>query len=166
MKSRRPVEAGPEKAPPFARKVVLDGWRPLGILLVLMVPMLALAKMLGDRIEHRTLRQGNWVMNVEAPACARDGAPLQIIINLSSRDDPGVAELPLRVEISADYLTRFTDVRRLPSVFGQGDASPAAGGPVVIELTPEHFGWARGRLGVTARTGERLELDLKTFVFP
>jgi hypothetical protein len=167
VNSKSADESGPETPPPFERKVVLGAWQAVGVAVLLAVPALALTKALGDRMEHRTMRQGDWVLNAEVPVCARDGAALQITVRLVRADDQPVPLAP-RVEISPGYLARFTEVRRRPSVFGLGEeAAPADGaGPVVIELTPERCGWARGHVGVTTATGERLELELKTFVFP
>jgi len=161
------MNSGLEKPTPFERRVVLGGWQAVGVALLFAVPMLALTKGLGDRMEQCTVRHGDWVLNAEVPVCARDGAALQITLRLE-RADTGQLAPPSHVEISPDYLSHFTDVKLSPSVFGITNESPKTDmpAPVVIELIPDRFGWARGRVGVTTGTGERLELELKTFVFP
>lgn len=147
--------------------MVLGTWQAVGVAVLLGVPALALTKVLGDRMAHRTVRQGDWVLNAEVPVCARDGASLQITVRLARADDQPVPSSP-RVEISPGYLARFTEVRLRPSAFGLSEeTAPTDGsGPVVIELTPDRCGWVRGNVGVITNTGERLELELKTFVFP
>ncbi len=167
MKTKPADEAGPEAPPPFKRRVVLGRWQAVGVAVLLTVPVLALAKVLGDRVERREVRLGGWVVTAEVPACARDGASMQITVQLARADNRPVSSAP-RVDISPGYLSRFSDVKQRPSVFGvtEESAKTDVPGPVAIELLPDRFGWARGRLGVTTDTGERLELELKTFVFP
>lgn len=165
----KPVEesGGPEAPPPFKRRVVLGGWQAVGLAVVMAVPALALAEMLGDRVEQRVVRQAGWILNADVPVCSRDGAALKITVRLSREDAPA-ALTEANVELSPEYLSRFTEVKRRPAVFGTTEESAASanGQPVVIELTPDRCGWARGRLGVTTGTGVRMELELKTFVFP
>lgn len=159
--------AGPESAPPLGRRVVLGRRQAVGLMLLLAVPALAVTRFLGDRVEHLTVRQGEWVLNADVPACARDGNRMQILVRLARTNARGDAPQP-RVQISEDYLSRFTDVNGRPSVFA-ATAEPKradAAAPVIVELTPDRCGWARGRLAVMTETGERLELPVKTFVFP
>jgi hypothetical protein len=146
---------------------VLGRWQVVGLAVVMAVPVLALAEMLGDHVEQRVVRREGWILNADVPTCARDGAPLQITVRLSREDTPAVLAAA-NVELSPEYLSRFTEVKLRPSVFGttEESAAPANAQPVVIELTPDRCGWARGRLGVTTGTGVRMELELKTFVFP
>lgn len=159
--------AGPEAPPPFERRIILGGRQAAGLALMFAVPALALAQLLGDRVERHELKKGDWVLAAEVPVCARDGDPLTITVSLSRAGDRSNAAIK-RVEVSTDYMERFTDVRRRPAVFAinSGADDEDAGAPVAIELTPDRFGWARGRLDVTTETGERMELPLKTFVFP
>ncbi|HSH95941.1 MAG TPA: hypothetical protein VK968_17475 [Roseimicrobium sp.] len=167
MKTKPVDEAGPETPHPIERRIVLGTGQAVGVAVLLAVPVLALTKALGERVERLEMRQDGWVVNAEVPVCARDGASLQITVQLARADNRPMASAP-RVDISSGYLSRFSDVRQCPSVFGvtEESAKTHAAGPVVIELIPDRFGWARGRLGVTTDTGERLELELKTFVFP
>jgi len=160
----KPVR-GPEPAPEFARRLVLGRWQAAGLVLLLGVPVLALGRLLGDRVESHALRTGEWVLVAEVPACAREGNQMRITVRLARA--AGGAEAPLsRVELSADYLSRFSAVRPLPSGFGDPVTPARVSAPMIIELTPEGYGWARGRLGVVTETGQRLELAVKTFVFP
>lgn len=167
MKPGSETEDRPATPPSFERRVVLEWPRLAGLVLMMAVPVLALAQLLGDRVQRREVRKGDWILGADVPACARDGDPLHITVNLSRRSVPR-AEPMADVRISADYLGSFTEVRRKPFNFIQGEESGGADAvaPVVIELTPDRSGWARGRLGVTTETGERLELELTTFVFP
>ncbi len=57
MNAKSADESGPETPPPFERWVVLGAWQAVGVAVLLGVPALALTKALGDRIEHRTVRQ-------------------------------------------------------------------------------------------------------------
>lgn len=167
MKPGGETEARPPTPPPFERRVVLEWPRLAGLVLMMAVPVLALAQLLGDRVQRREVRKGDWILGADVPVCARDGDPLHITVNLS-RESAKRAEPMADVRISADYLGRFTEVRRKPVHFALGEESGEADAvaPVVIELTPDRSGWARGRLDVTTETGERLELELNTFVFP
>jgi hypothetical protein len=157
---------GPENPPPFQRRVVLGGWQSAGLFAMASVPLLALAQLLGDRVSSHRLEHDGWVLNAEVPACARDGHAVQITVSLHRAE--GTAPAPVAaVELSPDYVARFSDVKRRPVVFArlEKNAEPPLS-PVTIDLTPSRYGRARGRLGVTTETGERLELELNTFVFP
>ncbi len=169
MKAKAASEeaSGPETPPSFERRVVLGRWQAAGLVLLLAVPALALTKLFGDRVEQRTTRNRDWVLNAEVPVCGRDGAPIQITLRLE-RAENGLLTAPSHVAVSPDYLSRFTDVKLRPSVFGIMNGLPQAdaAAPVVIELIPDRFGWARGHVNVTTGTGEQLKLELKTFVFP
>lgn len=167
MKPRGEAEARPEAPPPFERRIELEWPRIVGLVLMMTVPVLALAQLLGDRVERREVRRGEWRLVAEMPVCARDGDALRITVNLSLGSE--VRAVPMAsVELSTDYLECFTEVHRKPVHFSSSDKSIVADAvaPVVIELTPDRFGWARGRLVATTETGERMELELSTFVFP
>lgn len=166
MKPRAAEQTQPEPPPPFQRRVVIGRRQAVALGLLFLVPALALARLLGDRVERIESRTGGWRLSADVPACARDGDPLRITVNLARAHNRAASPMA-GVDISTDYLECFAEVRRRPSVFkSAGDDVTEAAAPVIIELTPDRFGWARGRLAVTTETGERLELALNTFIFP
>lgn len=161
------ADHGLEQPPPFERKMAISWWQGLGMLPLFLVPVLALAKVLGDEMEVRSVRRGDWLLTAELPVCVRASNDVRITLELTRAGDlvPGP---PLRVEISPAYLSRFTDVRVISPMVDAGRTSGTvvAPAPVFIDLVPVRYGWARGRVDVTSPTGERWELALKTFVFP
>jgi hypothetical protein len=136
---------GPETPPCFQRRVVLGGWQLEGLLTMASVPLLALAQMLGDRVSSHRIEQNGWVLNAEVPACARDGHAVQITVSLHRPG--GVSPTAVAgLELSPDYVARFSEVRRRPVVFARTDKTvepPVS--PVMIDLPLRTGPGATGR---------------------
>lgn len=107
--------------------------------------------------------------------CARYGNSLQLRLKVTGPQINGAESGRVRIELPAAYLARFTNVHAHLDVQEMTEAAyvvqqtlPADGSvaPMVIDLTPERYGWARGTLSVIDENGARAEVRLKTFIFP
>ncbi|MDF3057131.1 MAG: hypothetical protein K0R17_1346 [Rariglobus sp.] len=162
-----------EQPPGFQRRVVFDRRQGIGLLLLLVLPVLALFQQLGDRVQTLEASGDGLVLRAEAPMSARYGDALQLRLTLIGPAGPEARRV--NVEIAEDYLARFTDVNSRPEMVRFTDKAgmleqelPREGGsvPVVIELTPEEYGWARGYVRASLASGASVELAIKTFVYP
>lgn len=175
MPSKPAADAHPENPPEFNRRVVFCGRRLPGLILLFAIPVLALFRLLGDGQETLTASRGDLVLKVDAPVCARYGNSLQLKVSVST---PGAAVVKSRrvsVDLSSEYLGRFSDVHahhapvRLTDAASRYEVELSVSGGVaalIIDLTPERYGWARGTVSATLESGESVELALKTFIFP
>lgn len=167
------ASAQPEKPSEFPRRILIGPGQAAAVLLLLAIPVLALARLLGEGREQREARAGGLVLRIEAPVRARSGSPVTLRIAVEAPAAP--AGPRARVEVAAGYLERFSDLRTQP---GLGElteeaavfqpAGPAAGGRalILIHATPEHPGRARGYVRASLPSGERVEIPLDTLVFP
>jgi len=165
------ASAQPEEPPEFPRRILIGPGQAIAVLLLLAVPVLALARLLGDGREQREARAGGLALRIEAPVRARFGNPVTLRIAVEAPVGQRV-----RVEVAAGYLERFSDLRAQPGLGGlteesavfQPELTAETGGRalILIDATPQHPGRARGYVRASLPSGERVEIPLDTLVFP
>ena len=137
----------------------------------MIIPILAVLGWLGDRRATLRLDKGDHSLEVESPLCARYGNATTLVIRVAKTSgNPDVW-----VEVSRDFLDRFAQVRPHPDTRTQDSEwtrIPCSLHPVGLmavvnlEMTPEKYGWARGKVRVLADGLPAVEVSLSTFVLP
>jgi len=163
-----------EPPPDFRRKVLVSWPQRFGLGAVLLIPLLSLFGVLGDRRLIANATSADLRVRVESPRCARYGnsVRLKIQVVLLGGNNPRRA---VEIGLPQSYLDRFISIHVDPASARQNSRErvvlPAlAPGQtdldVVVDLTPERYGWARGIVRVGIASGETVEIGLKTFIFP
>lgn len=162
-----------EKPPEFSRRVVMPFAQMAGFAMLLVLPLLALCGLLGDRKQTMTADSDGLAVEVVAPLTARfrNKARMQVHVSAS----PALAGRRVTLTLAKEFIGRFGDVSARPEATGWTAAGAVfehtlSGGaetwPILIELTPEKAGWARGTLSVAVESGPGVELKFKTLVLP
>lgn len=162
---------GPEKAPQRGRRLLFTSAQLIGAAALLAVPVLALCGLLGDSREVLVAHHDGLTLRADTCARARNGNAMQMRLTL---EGAGLAGRQVRIDVSSEYLSPFVNLMTQPSATGvSGEAvtfvqdMPAAGAAsVILDLTPDGYGWARGRVRAVADSGATVELPLKTFILP
>ena len=175
MPSKLTINPEPEPPPEFKRQILFGRGQAIGLFVLLLIPVLAVLRVLGDSKATLEARVDGLVLNAEVAKCTRYGNPAQLKITVAAPADAQRVE----VEVTTDYLERFSDIHAEPASVRMTDRSTvfareltqdgdAHGGTalVVLDLTPERYGWARGKVRVSTETGGSAELEIKTFIFP
>lgn len=172
VKAAAPDNPHPERTPEFTRRVVWERTSVAGLLVLVSVPVLAMLGVLGDGKAAHEADAGELHVRMEAPVCARFGNPVALRLAATGGAAPGRR---LTVTVSNDYLASFGDARApiAPSrvttataVFERELAADGSGALIVMELSPQRYGWARGRVRASLDEGGGVEFPLKTFIFP
>lgn len=166
-------EPGPPQAPAFERRLQFARLQLVGMPLVMLVPMLALAGLLGGRREHAERRADDVVVDVAYEGRARYEASSRIEVKVHNAGAVPLAAA--QVEIERALLEGFSEVMTSPAVAAiEGDAhvvalgelAPGATRMVIVEFRPSQPGRVRG--GVRARVGEsaRVRVPVEMLVLP
>lgn len=163
----------PESPPELKRRILLSFHQCVGGGLLLLIPLLALGNLLGDRSRSIEVRGDEVVAHADFPEGARYGSPVQLVLTLHL--SPGDPAREVRVLVQGGYLEHFIQIHALPEihevrgeeyVFRLHRRGNERELTLRIDLTPAKFGWAEGRLRIERDGRAALEVPLRTFVFP
>ncbi|HRE81778.1 MAG TPA: hypothetical protein PLN52_12050 [Opitutaceae bacterium] len=164
-----------ESAPDRPRRVLLSWSQIIGCLLLLAIPILSVLGVLGDRRNHSSARAGDLVLEADVPACARYGTTTRVTLKLSGFR-PEFGDPRLEVVMDRTYLSRFSSLKASSPLGGVSTndvtflpvTSVGEGDSVVLELeiTPEEYGWAKGRILVRRGLEPAVSVFIKTLILP
>lgn len=159
----------PPEVPEIDRGLQLYPWQWIGMPLLILVPVLALLGIFGDR--EGTVRAEDAVLEVrvEYPERLRAGRPATARVLVRNR-----AARPLesvRVSLDSSYLAGFADLRILPLPqrayeVDLGMIGPGESRLVRMEMIGEAYGRHSGEVAARAGEGRGVRAHLRTFVFP
>ena len=170
-------EFGVPQPPDIEEKWILKNVQKVGIPLLMLLPLLALFGLFGERTE--TVRGSGEILSVEVRHPTRVrlqtiGPMMVSVENISSQTVPTVT-----VTLSHEYISAFSNVTFSPSVDQiTPDAyivkltNVQAGEQRMISITQlqaEEYWWHEGSVGVAAGGPDAppdVEVDIGTFVFP
>lgn len=164
-----------ETPPKFSRRVELKRGQFIAFLVMALIPVLAVSRVLGDREQKLEAKDGGLRLAVEAPALARYGNPVRVQLTVALESSDSTTGRRLVLAVPESYLKRFSAVSARPllndstggeAVLARDVGVTAREVAVTIDLTPEMHGWGKGRARATLDSGERVEVEWRTFVFP
>lgn len=169
MAKRRKAEPPFPNAPDIERRVSLPRWRALGMGLILMVPVLAIAGVFGDTAQSVTRRGPNVEVAVEIPTRFRYEMLKYITISLTNASATRLDTI--RVSVDTAYLDRFSGVVFTPSaeqayMVPVTDVAPGESRQVRIEIQGNSYGRHTGTLHIESTAGDTLTVPLHTIIFP
>jgi hypothetical protein len=161
-------DPSPPRAPSIEPRIHLSWKQRLGFPIMLVIPILALFGVFGERDAHARAKSASLEMIVSYPSRMhyRQVQLLQVTVrNLSST----VADT-VKVAFDTSYISRFSGVRFNPSpktayTVDLTDVKPSETRLVSVELEGQVYGSQRG--AVVARHGtDSAMVHLRTLVFP
>lgn len=169
MPKRKKPEPPFPSAPEIARRVSLPRWRALGMGVILMVPVMAVAGVFGDTHEQSTSRGPNVEVAVDFPTRFRYEMLKYITISLTNVSTMRLDTISVSVDTA--YLSRFSGVVFTPSaeqayVVPVTNVAPGESRMVRIEIQGNHYGRHTGALHIESTGGDTLRVPLHSFVFP
>ncbi len=158
----------PPRAPKFRRRIALTRKQRFGLPIIVLVPILALLGIFGERQVDTTARSATVAMAVRYPERFRyrQTQSLEIrVTNLAPKDIDTV-----HVWLDSAYVTRFVNVRIEPAprtafAVDLVRVRPNESRLITVELVADRYGRQRGRVGASTRT-DSIAVSLSTLVFP
>jgi hypothetical protein len=163
----------PPQAPKIDRKLVLDPLQAIGVPLLALIPILALAGLFGIDVEQRSGDSGVLSVNVEYPARTRLQTSGTLTIEVGNSGEQSLTGVTVGVE--RDYVEAFSEVSFTPSAAGisddqyvvdLGEVPAGAWRRVVLEFSPQRYWRQRGTVNVSVEGGDSASVDVSTFVYP
>lgn len=165
------AEAGLPKPPSFERRVRIPRGHAWGLLLLVCIPVLAIVGVFGSGDRTFNAEGGGVTVALTYAPRLRYGQPAQLKIEVRSTDDRSLRGVRVRVDTS--FLDRFGKVSATPEPkrlsaqsyeFAVDDG--VAESVLVLDLEPEKYGSATGRVTVMVLGQVVVELPLRTFILP
>jgi hypothetical protein len=156
-------------APEIDRRVALPRGRAIGMLLILVVPVLALAGVFGESWERAAAESPNVSAQVEFPSRFRYKMLNSITASVTNRSARPIDTIVVRLDSS--YALRFSTVVFTPAaerayVARLTDVPPGETRLIVIEIQGERYGRHTGRLHIESTNGDTLAIPIQTVIFP
>ena len=169
MSNRQSRQPPYPSAPEIERRISLPRWRAVGMGLILLVPIMAVAGVFGDTAERTTLRGPNVSAAVEFPTRFRYEMLNYITVSLTNTAARPVDTI--NVSIDTAYLSRFSGVVFTPSaeqayVVPVTEVAPGETRLVRIEIQGNQYGRHTGALHIESTSGDTLSVALHSIVFP
>jgi hypothetical protein len=163
------ADEDPPPPPDYRRRVRLYPSQWIGVPLLLLVPVLALAGVFGETRTTRELRDDVLHYSVEYPTRLRAGQTTLLRIRIVSI--AATAPDSVTVTLDAAFMERFDEVRIMPeparpwAVVVTGMA-PGDSAEVQVELAGRALGRSRGGVTLEHTGGAPRDVAITTIVFP
>lgn len=156
-------------APEINRRIGVPRWRMVGLLLVPVVPLLAIAGVFGESWARAAADGPNVSVQVEYPSRFRYKMLNSVAVSIRNQSARAIDTITVRVDSS--YALRFSTVVFTPAAerayeVPLTDIAPGETRLVVIELQGERYGRHTGGLHIESTNGDTLAIPLSTLVFP
>ena len=152
-RSRVDAPPDPPEAPEIERRLSLYRWQAIGMLLIALIPVAALAGVFGDRYSNTSGSIGPLHVTAEMPAVFR--YKTLNAISLHIRNDGAATIDTVHVRLDTAYIARFSTVNAVPPFDGAYSLAlaPLPAGEsslVTIEIQAERYGRHAGSILVRA----------------
>jgi hypothetical protein len=159
----------PPQPPDQPSRLRLSRSQWVGLPLMALVPVLALAGAFGERRERRQEAHGALLVAAHLPTRLRYRQRMTLDVSVTNRGGTSLDDVRIRVDSA--YLDRFSGVSLSPSVSPDGGVafgSLAARQSVRLSVTLEgdRAGAIRGTALVTDAEGDSVRVPLSSIVFP
>jgi hypothetical protein len=163
----------PPKAPEIERRVRFTRLHAIGLPIIALIPLLAVAGVFGPSSGHRDAQGGALSVEVDYPRRARLRAGASLAITVRNELDRALAGVV--VEVEREYVDSFSEVDFTPSVDSADDRvyrievgrlSAGASRAVSVQLSPLEYWRLAGAVSAFADGAEELTVPFTTFVFP
>jgi hypothetical protein len=163
----------PPQAPEIERRILLTRLQAIGLPILLLVPLLALAGVFGLSRGQRSAQGNGLSIDVEYPSRARVRASDSLAVTVRNELDQAVDGVAVRID--REYVDSFAQVDFAPSVSSLSEASysvdlgrlPAgATRAVTVRLSPRDQWLRQGFVSVSGDGIEESTVEFATFVFP
>jgi hypothetical protein len=164
--SRTPA---PPEAPEIDRRIAIPAFRAAGLAVIVLVPVLALFGVFGERYASTAAEAGAIAVQVEFPSRFRYEMLNSITAAVTNRSGRVIDTVTVRLDSA--YALRFSRADFTPSAteaYGVPLTSIAPGESrlVVVTLDAERYGRHRGGLHVESTTGDTIVIPIHTSIFP
>jgi hypothetical protein len=159
--------------PEIERRALLTRLQAVGLPILVLVPLLALAGVFGLSRGHRSVQGNGLTIDVEYPSRARVRASDSLAVSVRNELDRPVDGVVVRID--REYVDSFTQVDFTPAVSTLSEASysidlgrlPAGGiRAVTVRLSPQAQWRRAGSVSVAGDGIEESTVEFATFVFP
>lgn len=169
MANSHSQEPTPPEPPPLERRFRLGRLQMIGVPLLLVLPVLALTGMFGERAGQAAARSAELELHVEWPTHTRYKRADDIAVvvrNASARTLDTVT-----VTLDTAYLAAFSSRSITPGashawVVELAGLRPGEARQVAVELTAHSYGRHAGPVTATAGGADTARVVLDTFIFP
>jgi hypothetical protein len=163
----------PPHPPEGERRVKWRIQQLIGIPIIALIPMLALAGVFTLALDHASASNAQLEMRVQYPSRSRYKMAQTLNVrlrNISTETLPGV-----QVSFDRSYIESFTNTTFTPNVntidaeayvVDLGELAPDATREVTVQLSPEKRGQLQGTVSASVPGVEPIVVEVKGFVFP
>jgi hypothetical protein len=168
-KSRELSEPAPPEAPDIERRFKLHAYQVIGLPLLVLIPVLALAGVFGETRASTDQVTGSLHVQVDYPKRLRYSTASRLTVLVTNRSTFPLDSLA--VSFDPAYLSGFSDLTFTPEAdraFSCDllDLSPGEERRVIVEYRGRAY-WRRpGRIVVKGAGADSAALDISTFVYP
>lgn len=164
-----PGNSGPPPPPDTRRRIRLYPAQWVGVPILLLLPVLALAGVFGETRATSSLTHDGVHYDVEYPTRLRAGQ--HSVVQVRATLLGGAAGDTLEVELDAGWMQRFTRISVVPEPETPWRmllplAEPGQSAEVRIELEGRRLWRAEGAVRVRRAGGQPRDVAIRTFVFP
>jgi hypothetical protein len=159
----------PPPPPEWKARLHLSAAQRVGLPLMALVPILALAGFFGERRERRQDAHGPLLVSAQVPTRFRYRQRMTLELSVTNRGTTGLDDV--RVRIDSSYLDRFSGVALSPNPSPDGSVRFGSLGPresvrLTVTLEGERAGTHRGAARVIDADGDTARVALASTVFP
>lgn len=157
------------EAPEIERRVGIPRSRAIGLVVILAVPVLALAGVFGESWDRVAADGPNVSARIEFPTRFRYKMLNSITASVTNRSARPIDTIVVRLDSS--YALRFSTVVFTPAAERAyeaplTDVPPGETRLMVIEIQGERYGRHTGRLHIESTNGDTLAIPIQTVIFP
>lgn len=155
--------------PSIDRRVQLPLFRAIGMALVALVPLLALAGVFGERRTTETVDGRDITVRAAFPTRLKYEMLQSIAITVHNRSERSIDTVTVRLDSA--YVLRFSGVTFIPDVdqayaVRLAGVMPGESRLVAVEIQGQRYGRHAGPLHVETTSGDSLSIPLHTLVLP
>jgi hypothetical protein len=159
----------PPQPPGQRARLRLSAAQYVGVPLMALVPVLALAGVFGERRELRQDVHGGLLLSARVPTRFRYRQRMTLEVSVTNRGSDSLGDV--RVRLDSTYLDRFSSVALSPHASPDGVVRFGALGPqqtdrLTVTLEGERAGALRGVAVATDAAGDTARVTLASTVFP
>jgi hypothetical protein len=164
-----PPEVSLPDAPDIDRRIRIPAFRAIGMAVIALIPVLAVAGVFGERWSRATAHGASLEVGVEFPTRCRYRMLNSVTATVTNRSPRTIDTVTVRLDTA--YALRFSTVVFTPAAqeaYSVPLTAIASGETrlVVIELQGERYGRHAGRLRFESTSGDSLSVRLHTLIFP
>jgi hypothetical protein len=159
----------PPQPPDTQSRLRLSRAQRIGLPVMALVPLLALAGFFGERMEQRRDLRGPLLVSAQVPTRLRYRQRMTLELSVTNRGAAAVHDV--RVHVDSSYVDRFSGVSFSPQASPDGSVrfgtlAPSESGRLAVTLEGEHVGVVRGAAIATDAAGDTARVALASAVFP